>query len=285
MNSPAWATREFFLNHLDAFRPIYEERPIRDNAGGMLSPHMFYAWLTAKTLGPKLIIDSGTFKGQSAWLFKQACPNARIISFDVDTSQREITCEGVEYVDCDFSQYDWRNIPDSSLAFFDDHQNSYNRMQQCNWFGIKSLIFEDNYPSQQGDCYSPKKILSCSGFRDDETDSNTKGKRTFTKKLFQKIATKLEPGPRESQMAQFTSMKVRRNEWDKEILINNLESFIEFPPVYQCDFTRWGDAWDESYPTPEPLKGFVSSEEVIGSADIYVKECQSYTWICFCNLK
>ncbi len=34
--------------------------------GGMLSTHMFYVWITAKTLKPKLIVESGTYKGQSA---------------------------------------------------------------------------------------------------------------------------------------------------------------------------------------------------------------------------
>ena len=56
----------------------------------MLSPHMFYVWLTAKELKPKLIVESGTYKGQSAWLLKEACPNAKIISFDTYTKYREI---------------------------------------------------------------------------------------------------------------------------------------------------------------------------------------------------
>ena len=288
MNSPAWATRELFLNGLDAFRAIYEARPIRDNAGGMLSTHMFYTWLTAKTLNPELIIDSGTYKGQSAWLFKQACPNARIISFDIDTSQREITCEGIEYVDGDFSQYDWSDISDKSLAFFDDHQNAYNRMQQCNWFDIKNIMFEDNYPPQQGDCYSPKKIFSCAGFRDTRTSqgkNNTK-KGSIARKIAQKLIRKLQGNePRESQMEQFQAIRVNKNGWDKRILESKLENYIEFPPIYQCDFTRWGDAWDKNYPTPEPLKGYISSEEAINSADIYARECKAYTWICLCKLK
>ena len=288
MDRPSWATRELFLQHLDIFKKIYDARPIRDNAGGMLSTHMFYTWLAAKTLSPELIIDSGTYKGQSAWLFKQACPSARVISFDVDISQREITCEGVEYVDGDFSQYDWNNIPEKSLAFFDDHQNAYNRIQQCNWFGIKNIMFEDNYPPQQGDCYSPKKILSCAGFRDAETGQgkdNAK-KASISRKITQKLIRKLQANEsQKTQMEQFQAIQVKKNDWDKRMLENKLESYIEFPPVYQCDFTRWGDAWDESYPTPEPLKGFISSEEMNNATDIYAKECKAYTWICLCKLK
>ncbi len=253
MNSPAWATREFFLNALDTFRAIYEARPIRDNAGGMLSTHMFYTWLTAKTLNPELIIDSGTYKGQSAWLFKQACPNARIISFDVDTSQREITCEGVEYVEGDFSQYDWSDITDKSLAFFDDHQNAYSRMQQCNWFGIKNIMFEDNYPSQQGDCYSPKKIFSCAGFRDTRISQNGNNteKASISRKIAQKLIRKLQGNePRESQMEQFQAIRVNKNAWDKKILESKLEKYIEFPPIYQSEFHRWGGCMGQKLSNP-----------------------------------
>ena len=289
MNSPAWATREFFLHHLDAFQAIYETRPIRDNAGGMLSPHMFYTWLTARTLNPELIIDSGTYKGQSAWLFKQACPNAKVISFDIDTSQREITCEGVEYVDGDFSQYDWSRIPEKSLAFFDDHQNAYNRMQQCNWFGIKNIMFEDNYPPQHGDCYSPKKIFSCAGFRDTkagQNDQDNAEKASILRRVARKLIRKLQSSdPQESQMDQFQAIHVKKNDWDKKILESKLENYIEFPPIYKCNLTRWGDAWDENYPTPEPLKGCISFEESVNSSDIYAKECRAYTWICLCKLK
>lgn len=29
---------------IDMFLDLYEQRPIKDNKGGMLSPHLFWAW-------------------------------------------------------------------------------------------------------------------------------------------------------------------------------------------------------------------------------------------------
>ena len=78
---PKWFEELNLVNLLEEFRTIYEKRPIKNNNGGMLSTHMFYVWVTAKALKPKLIVDSGTYKGQSAWLLKEACPNSKIISF------------------------------------------------------------------------------------------------------------------------------------------------------------------------------------------------------------
>ena len=78
--SPGWFKSLDLLDLLEEFKNIYKKRPIRNNTGGMLSTHMFYVWVTAKQLNPKLIVESGTFKGQSAWLLAEACPKAKIIS-------------------------------------------------------------------------------------------------------------------------------------------------------------------------------------------------------------
>ena len=49
-------------------------------------------------------------------------------------------------------------------CFFDDHQNAYKRLQQCKWFGFRHVVFEDNYPSGQGDSYSLKQAFANAGF-------------------------------------------------------------------------------------------------------------------------
>ena len=164
MNIPTWINYEIIKSYLEEFREIYKERPIKNNDGGMKSTHMFYCWLTAKLLSPELIVESGTYKGASAWLFKTACPKSKVLSFDPCPEYRTYTTKGVEYYDYDFSRHNWINLPSNSLIFFDDHQNAYTRLQQCKWFGFQNVIFEDNYPVKQGDCYSIKKIKSGKGF-------------------------------------------------------------------------------------------------------------------------
>ena len=280
---PDWFERLELVNLLEEFKKIYEKRPIKNNIGGMLSTHMFYVWITAKELNPKLIVDSGTYKGQSAWLLKEACPKAKIISFDPIAKYREISCEGVEYESCDFSEYDWSEITNDALGLFDDNQNAYTRLQQCKWFGFKNVIFEDNYPITKGDCYSLKKALSCSGFRPELLKRNS-NLRSSSKKIFNFLYKKISGSP--SQMEQFQTIAVKPNKQDKFFLEKNLDIYFEFPPIYKPPITRWNDPWtNENYPTKKPIIDSISNEEVNSSKDFYKYECKYYTWICYARLK
>ena len=132
----------------------------------MLSTHLFWTWYVVRKLKPENIIESGVFKGQGTWLFKQACPEAKIFSVDPVLEQREYIDDTAVYFTEDFSMINWTEYldPKDTLVFFDDHQNAYMRLQQMKWMGFIHAMFEDNYPVKQGDCYSLKKIFAESGF-------------------------------------------------------------------------------------------------------------------------
>jgi len=65
----------------------------------------------------------------------------------------------------DFSRVDWAATIDceTTLCFFDDHQNALERLKIATPQGFKHLMFEDNYPITQGDCVSLKTILEEGG--------------------------------------------------------------------------------------------------------------------------
>lgn len=67
-------TRQALLELLPAFAELYAARPIAVNDGGMHFNHAFAAFALARHLAPPVIIESGVWKGQSTWLFEQACP-------------------------------------------------------------------------------------------------------------------------------------------------------------------------------------------------------------------
>lgn len=239
------------VKYLDEFKELYESRPILDNDGGMKSPHMFPAWFIIKMIKPKFLIESGVWKGLGTWFFQKASPDTKIFSIDPEPRFRLHTNDNAEYQTEDFLDTDWLSklIPSETLVFFDDHQNCLPRLKKCKELGFKKVIVEDNYPSNQGDCYTPKKILSQEDYVIDAA-----GNRTMHD-------SKLE---------------------DYEFMMKNLKVYQEMNPIFKGDVTRWGDAWEGNvYRTPKPLL----SEDNVLEYQTFFYEKLDYTWICYMELK
>jgi hypothetical protein len=237
------------IHLLKEFGILYELRPIRDNTGGMKSGHMFNAWSIIKNLKPKTLIESGVWKGLGTWFFEKASPSTNIISIDPYLGGRQYISPAVDYRTEDFLSTDWSMLDkENSLVFFDDHQDCIPRLKKCKELGFKKIVIEDNYPWQQGDCYSPKKIFSN---RDYIIDSG--GIRKFHKK----------------------------NEDDYNFLRDSIKTYKEMPPIFKPHKTRWGDDWNSEYPTPAPILELSSSSEY----PVFFDERFDYTWICYLELK
>lgn len=137
------------------FAVLYEQRPLKDNHGGMLAPQMFFTWFIVKRLQPKFIIESGVYKGQSTWLLEQAAPQAQIISLDPNPQLRVYISPKVIYKVRDFSRIDWSFLdPKETVCFFDDHYG-LDRIKECYARGFKHILYEDNYPIPGGNQYHP----------------------------------------------------------------------------------------------------------------------------------
>ena len=78
--------REKIINEIREFEKLYSERPVKDNMGGMLSPHLFNTWKYLKEAQPKVIIESGVWKGLGTWIIEKAIPDAKIFSIDINFS-------------------------------------------------------------------------------------------------------------------------------------------------------------------------------------------------------
>ena len=230
------------------FLDLYETRPIKNNVGGMTSTHLFWTWYTTKKLNPKFIIESGIYKGQGTWLFRQACPEANIFSIDPVLENRVYIDNEVTYFTEDFSKILWNKYvnPDETLCFFDDHQNAYNRLMQMKWMGFFNAMFEDNYPAGQGDCYSLKKVFSQKGFIHNGT------------------------------------VFVPENKTHSYYVKENIDSYVTFPPLFKNIKTRWGDEWNnEKYLTESPIFDDIDKRQY----PILEREADGYTWICYVKLK
>ena len=65
---------------LPEFIEVYRRRPIRDNAGGMGLNHSFATWFILRQMQPRLVVESGVWRGHSTWLIEQAAPDAEIVA-------------------------------------------------------------------------------------------------------------------------------------------------------------------------------------------------------------
>lgn len=132
------------------FLALYAKRPLAQNKGGSGLNDSLWLYLMARLIDPALIVESGTWRGQSAWLLRQACPAARVVTFDVCVPE-EGRCEsaGVSY-----HLSDWMAEPldvppgQRALAFFDDHISHAQRLAEAAARGFRLALFDDNFAAR-----------------------------------------------------------------------------------------------------------------------------------------
>lgn len=130
------------------------------NNNGMAPDTAFYLYYWVRELAPKLIVESGTWRGFSTWVMREAAPEAKIISLDpifalghyLDATKigtgywpADLERMGTDFSCCGF---EFMTKPRPSLVLFDDHQNKIHRLQQAIQKGFQHIIFDDNNPGQ-----------------------------------------------------------------------------------------------------------------------------------------
>ncbi|MGF1608652.1 MAG: hypothetical protein ACFCUQ_04600 [Kiloniellales bacterium] len=130
------------------FPALYARRPLRDNSGGSGFNDSLWLFALARAFAPSLIVESGTHRGHSAWLFRQACPQAEIHSFDIAPERLSHREPDITYHACDWSDVALSaRDPAASLIFFDDHVSHARRLREAHARGFRLLLLDDNFPA------------------------------------------------------------------------------------------------------------------------------------------
>lgn len=238
--------------HLNDFLKLYQEAPVVNNEGGMKLPHLYGLYYILKELKPKLVVESGVWKGQGTWLIRQVLPSAEIICFDVNLNRLLFIDKAANYINHDITEFDWSvfyqqnraHSPATSLLFLDDHVDFPKRFDILkSERPFKYVIYEDNYPNTCGDCLSPKKIVDSVS-----ESSNITPSHSFVSELNKKS---------------FDSL---------------VASYDEFPPIAPITTTRWG----------APMTQYKTEPSILQSKDLlplkYQEEVLSYTWMCLMEM-
>lgn len=138
--------------HVLEFMDVYSNRPFSNNEGGSGFHNSFWLYLIAKGLQPEVIIESGVWKGHTTWLLHQACPNAEIHAFDIDTHRIEPGVRRINKITV--HECDWLDKRDllkelakrPSMVFLDDHISHARRILEATDMGFDLVFFDDNPP-------------------------------------------------------------------------------------------------------------------------------------------
>tara|TARA_Y100000389_G_scaffold23422_1_gene20028 strand:+ start:233 stop:1114 length:882 start_codon:yes stop_codon:yes gene_type:complete len=274
------------LSHLEEFSKLYKNRPIKSNEGGMMFPHMFGLFYVLKTLKPKFVVESGIWKGQSTWLIEKVLPHAKVISIDVKLDKREYISKSkkVTYTNKDFRFLNLKNISKkNSLVFFDDHQNFFDRIIQCHFFGFKDILFDDNYPPNQGDCYSFKKIFSNTDMR---RDLNFKWKLIILKNILIYFLKKFFFNKKtlDINLYDYGFSDIKANSNMEFTLKKMMYEYFEFPPIFKKDNiglvnSKFKKFYDQKKPL---LKDNINN---IKKYKLAYLERNKYKWLAYVKLR
>lgn len=262
-------SRDDMRSSVAEFLPIYAARPIKVNEGGMGLNHSWATWFLLRTLQPRLVVESGVYRGHSTWLIEQAVPSATVYSLDPDLTNRMYISPRAHYSNTDFSEFDWSTVDTSdAFCFFDDHQNAYKRLVHMSWFGFHRAIFEDNWPVGEGDSYSLRHVRAGAGA------PSMQMSRSWTESAWSRFKRRrLER--RLWTFGHRQELLVTPNAADRANLERRLVTYFEMPPVQRPAQTMWNTPWTGAYEGPEPLLPDVH----LADADL------SYSYLAFVELR
>lgn len=125
------------------FQSIYNGRPDQREVGSSGYSNLLNLYNICTELQPELIIESGTWKGNSSWLFHHF---ADVICHDLQFDMLKWRSDTIKYIQEDISQWDYRDVPARTLFYFDDHISQRSRLEYLLSIGAKYAVFDDNQP-------------------------------------------------------------------------------------------------------------------------------------------
>ena len=112
----------------------------RTTAGGSL----IWLFVIARALSPRVVVESGVFKGASLYTLHNACPESSVHAFDIDLSSLLYAHSAIHYHEGDWSEaYPTASGP-TDLCYFDDHINNCLRVREAYDHGFRHLIIDDS---------------------------------------------------------------------------------------------------------------------------------------------
>lgn len=141
------------------FTKMIETFPGDDNPGGLNFYGMYFIHQIIYSIKPKCVIESGVWKGGTTWLFDNIlgidtiiCIDPHVMKYDTKGDWFMYKSSKAKYIEKDITliNIDKYEDPANTLVFLDDHQDQVPRLNYCSANGVKHIILDDNYKTDQG---------------------------------------------------------------------------------------------------------------------------------------
>jgi hypothetical protein len=257
---------KFTTEDLDDFmNNVYFEN-IENNEGGMKINDMFSLYFLLKNLRPTIIIESGVWNGFSTKLMRKVlgdhckiiCLDPREIPSDgfIDSNIKTIYLTGNSFVDFKkLNLQEMINDKETILCFFDDHQNSAQRLMQCIEKNITHVFFNDNYPVNAGSHYSIQHLI----------DNDSRDCFNLSSQYYYSINT-------------FPHIDIN----NRLQLINKIDNYIVFPNIFSSKINLWEGIFDSNGFFDENNDDY---NDNISKYNIFYKNKQYYYWNTYLTIK
>jgi len=129
---------------------IIRTRPDKSNFGGSAPWKLNHLYKICKEINPTTIIESGTWRGNSLWLFRNLNKEINLHSYEINYSTLMWEDNTITYHNYDIEKDSGKHqIKGNDIIFFDDHVNQKSRLEWSYKNGFKHIIFDDNVPSEK----------------------------------------------------------------------------------------------------------------------------------------
>jgi hypothetical protein len=137
------------LELIRQFRALFMSVPFGITPGGSGFNSCLNLYLVAKLLQPSVMLESGSFKGMSSWVLRNAAPQADLHCFDLTFSRLKYRHHSIHYHERDMTAEPFRfAASDKVLAFFDDHVNQAQRITDSRNKNVNFIVFDDSHPAE-----------------------------------------------------------------------------------------------------------------------------------------
>jgi len=133
---------------MKTFDEIYAGRPDKREVGSSGYSNMKNLYDICTELKPWAIFESGTWKGNSSWVFSHFAK--KLSCYDIDFSNLMWRGDNIDYWEQDIETNNIRvgdGAGNDILFFFDDHISQLQRLKWLISIGAKYAVFDDNQPT------------------------------------------------------------------------------------------------------------------------------------------